>query len=216
MDVVTPARSPIPRIVGIGILIYGAGTFAGFVGSGSPGGDYSDAMVLRYIRSGHLAVAFGLWYLVALSALGLLVAAPGLRELRRVGGFLAGLATAGAAISVAGAFVSGGVAVAVAEGGTAVRSGVGLPALYTLTGIGNLLAVCAPALCMGVAALVLAARGQLPTWLRIFTAVAGVCGILAPFFFTYFVYAVWTVVAGIVLTRRGSSQRVAEPEPSLV
>jgi hypothetical protein len=33
---------------------------------------------------------------------------------------------------------------------------VPLPVFYTLTEIGNLIAVCGPALCMGVAALVLA------------------------------------------------------------
>jgi len=216
MDITTPAPRVVRRSVGIGMLIYGIGTLVGFASSGSPGGDYTDAMVSHYIGSGHLVVAWGFWYLVALSGLGLLVAAPGLRELRSIGGFIAGLATAGAALAVTGAFISGGVAVAVAEGGHDVRAGVTLPVFYTLTEIGNLIAVCAPALCMGVAALVLAARGPLPTWLRVVSAVAGVCGILAPLFFTYFLYALWTVIIGITWTRRRSADQITAPEPSLV
>ena len=45
----------------------------------------------------------------------------------------------------------------------------------------------------------LAARSTLPGWLRAFSAVAGVCGILAPLFFTYFVFTLWTIAAGITL-----------------
>jgi Na+/H+-dicarboxylate symporter len=93
---------------------------------------------------------------------------------------------------------------------------VGLPVFYTLTEIGNLLAVCGPALCLGVAALVLATRGPLPTWLRVFSVLAGVCGVLAPFYFTYFVYALWTLVAGITWTLGRSPQRVRDSEPSMV
>ena len=76
---------------------------------------------------------------------------------------------------------------------------------------------CGPALCIGVAALVLAARGPLPGWLRIFSAAAGVCGILAPFFFTYFLFVLWTITAGIALALTSPQPRITnEPQPSLV
>jgi hypothetical protein len=52
---------------------------------------------------------------------------------------------------------------------------------------------------VGVAALVLATRSTLPGWLRAFSAVAGLCGIFAPLFFTYFVFTLWTIVAGITM-----------------
>jgi hypothetical protein len=74
-----------------------------------------------------------------------------------------------------------------------------------------------PALCIGVAALILAARGRLPQWLRVFSVIAGVCGILAPLFFTYFVYVLWTIVAGITLARSSrDSGHAPQPQPSLV
>ncbi len=54
-----------------------------------------------------------------------------------------------------------------------------------------------------------------PRWLRIFSAVAGVCGILAPFCFTFFAYRLWTLVCGVTLvTRRTPSAR--RPQESLV
>jgi hypothetical protein len=208
----------IPRSAGLGLAGYGLGTTIAFAGSGSPGGDYEESAVTKYVSFGHFWVASGLWYLGALSALGLIVLAVGLRAQPGVGGILAGFATAGAALAIAGAFVSGGLAVAMAEGGTAVRAGVPHPVVYTLTEIGNLLAVCAPALCVGVAAIVLALRTTaLPGWLRGISVVAGICGVLAPFFFTYYVFVLWTVVAGIVIARRRSVPAPSRvPAPSLV
>jgi hypothetical protein len=46
--------------------------------------------------------------------------------------------------------------------------------------------------------------------------VAGVCGILAPLFFTYFVFVLWTIVAGIALARARAPHQVSEPQASLV
>ncbi|HEY3511859.1 MAG TPA: hypothetical protein VGL36_21970 [Kribbella sp.] len=199
----------IPRSAGLGLLGYGVGTAVAFMGSGAPGGGYDDTGVARYIAGSHAAAGFTLWYVGALSALGLVVFGTGLRHL---GDGLRSLAIAATATSVVGAFVSGGVVVAMAEGGTAVRTGVPHPVVYTLTEIGNLLAVCAPALFIGVVAIVLAFRAQLPGWLRGFCVIAGVCGIAAPFFFTYFVYLLWTVVAGATL----AINRTKAPAPALV
>lgn len=205
------------RFAGIGLAVYGLGTAIAFTGSGSPGGDYRLSMVTDYTAPGHLITAFALWYIGALAALGLVVFAAGIRRLAEVGPVLAGLAVMGAAVSLTGSFVSGGLEVAMAEGGPAVRGGVPTPVVYTITEIGNLLAVCAPALCIGVAALVLAARGRLPRWMRVFSVIAGVCGILAPLFFTYFVFVLWTVIAGITLARSSrQSDHTREPQPSLV
>ncbi|GAA1588629.1 MULTISPECIES: hypothetical protein [Kribbella] len=199
----------IPRSAGLGLLGYGAGTAIAFLGSGSPGGGYDDAGITRYITGSHAVAGFTLWYVGALSALGLVVFGTGLR---RIADQLRSLAIAAAATSVTGAFVSGGVLVAMAEGGEPVRTGVPHPVIYTITEIGNLLAVCAPALLVGVVAIVLAFRAGLPGWLRVFCLVAGICGVAAPFFFTYFVYLLWTVVAGATL----AISRTRAPAPSLV
>ena len=197
--------------------MYGLVTTAAFMAAGSPGGDYSDTNVTDYISSGHLPAAVILWYIGTFGALSLLVVANGLRELPGVGRFLAGLCTAGTATSLVGAFISAGVIVATAEGGSAVHDGVPHPVIYMITEIGNLIALCAPALCVGVVALLLAARGPLPVWLRVFSVIAGVCGILAPFYFTYFIFVLWTVVAGVAIaTRRRESVTPAQPAPSLV
>jgi len=210
------SNATIARSSGIWLTAYGVGTAIPFMGSGAPGGSYDHAQVADYVAAGHYAIAFTLWYVGALAALALVAFAVGVRRTPGVGPVLAGLTLVGAAVSVVGAFVSGGLDVAMAEGGAPIRSGVPGPVVYTITEIGNLLAVCAPALCVGVAACVLAARVSLPTWLRVFSVVAGVCGILAPFFFTYFVFLLWTIIAGIAVARSPRPNVISEPRPSLV
>ena len=97
-----------------------------------------------------------------------------------------------------------------------MQTGITHPAVYVLTETGNLMAVCAPALLVGVAAIVLARRAALPGWLRVASLVAGICGILAPLFFTYFVFVLWTLVFGgwVALGRHRSGAK--DLEPSLV
>jgi hypothetical protein len=185
------------RTAGLGLLVYGIGTVAALMAIGSPGGDYSGRDVAAYVSSGHRVAAFALAYLGAFAAVGLLVFAHRMRdELGAAGRIVWGLAVAGTATAVAGWFVVGGVAVAAAEGGTAVAS-VPHPVIYLFTQIGNLVAVCGGAFFTGLIALVLAARGPLPTPLRIASAVAGVCGIAAPFYFPMVVFWLWVLVVGI-------------------
>jgi hypothetical protein len=207
-----------PKSAGIGLLVYGVGVTAAFIAVGSPGGDYEESAVRTFVSSGHWPAAFALSYLAAFAALGLVVFGNALRPSLGypLGDLVWGLAVAGTATSVVGAFVTGGLDVAMAEGGHTVQTGVPHPVVYTITEIGNLLAVCGPAFFVGVIALVLAARAPWPMWLRAFSAVAGLCGILAPLFFTYFVFAIWTVVAGVALVRSGSRSQVDEPRASLV
>ncbi len=205
---------PIPRHAGAGLLVYGLGTTFAAAGSGSPGGDYEPSLVADYIASSHWPVAFGLWYVAALSAVGLLVAGAALRALGGwLGDVLWGLAVAGAATSVVGAFVSGGLVVAEAEGGAAVQAGVPHPVVYTITEIGNLLAVCAPALFVGVGAVLLATRLPMPRWLRAFSVFAGVCGVLAPLYFPYPVFLVWVVVVAIAVLRSGARTPALDGSP---
>ncbi len=207
------------RAAGIGLMVYGIGTFVGGMNSGAPGGDYESSLVTSYIRQGHWVPAFALWYLCALSALALLVVGSRLpRTGDWLGDVLWGLAVAGAAVSIVGAFVGGGVEVAMAEGGHAVQAGVPHPVIYLITEISILLAVCGPALTVGVGAVLVAARTAMPTGWRVVTVLAGVCGVLAPLYFTYFVFVLWTIAVGIAMTvlARRAARTAVEPAASLV
>ena len=63
------------------------------------------------------------------------------------------------------------------------------------------------------AAIVLAVRAGLPTWLKIFSIIAGVCGILAPFYFTLGIYLIWVLVFGTWAVVRGGRQTAVVPSP---
>jgi hypothetical protein len=210
----------IPRRTGVALIIYGLGVTAAFLTLGSPGGDYDPDIIASYISRGHWPAAFALAYLSAFCALALLAAGHGLRTAMggALGDFVWGLSIAGTATGVVGAFVTGGLDVSMAEGGHQVQNGVAQPIVYTISEIGNLIAVCGPAFFAGVIAMVWAARGPMPLWLRVFSVVAGACGILAPFFFTYFLFVLWTIVTGLTLIaqRAAPQTTTAEPAPSLV
>jgi hypothetical protein len=187
------------RSAGIALAFYGVVTFLAF-GFNAPGGNYSETAVARFISSGHMWTAFGLGYLGILGALAILVFGARMRgEAGSSGDLVWGLTLVGTATSLVGWFVTGGLAVAMAEGGDPVRGAIAHPVVYTVSEIGNLLAVCSPALCVGVASILLARQASLPRWLQVFTMVAGVCGVLASFYFTYFVFVLWTLVAGMAL-----------------
>lgn len=202
----------IPRSAGIGLLVYAVGTTVGFVSAGGPGGDYEAASIASYVDPSSYPQTFGSWYLGALAALGLLAFGHGLR---RLGGWLGdtvwALSIAGLATSVVGAFVAGGLVTALAEGGTAVQQGVPGPVVYTISEIGNLLALCGPAFFVGVVAILLAARAGLPRWLSIFSVVAGLCGILLPFYVTIPIYLIWALVFGVRLAVRGGRRSDQSP-----
>ena len=190
------------RSTGLGLLVYGIGTVVPFATIGVPGGAYEPPKVAAYLAQGHALSTFGIAYLGLFAALGLLVFGQGIRaELgSRWGDTAWALSVTAVALGLAGWFVGAGVVVATAEGGPAISAGIPLPVAHTIGEIAGLLTGCAPAFCIGVVALLMT-RAPLPGWLRAFSAVAGVCGILAPFYFTFFVYLLWTVVCGMALAR---------------
>ena len=209
----------IPRRAGGALLVYGLGVTIAFMSLGAPGGDYDPGDIATFVSRGHWPTAFAIAYVSALCALGLMVFGQSVRRSldESLGDLVWGLCLAGTAVSVVGAFLVGGIDVSMAEGGTHVQTGVSQPVIYTLSEVGNLVAVCGPAFFAGVVAIVLAAVGRLPMWLRVFSVVAGLCGISAPFFFTYFVFVLWTIATGLTLLARRPSQAAAtEPAPSLV
>jgi hypothetical protein len=199
------------RTAGTALFLYAVATFVANVLIAAPGGQYQAADVADYVDSGHFPLAFGAAYLGCLGAVAVLPFVLGIRDQLGPWSDLAwGLGVAATTTGVIGWFVGAGVDVAMAEGGSTVPAGVPHPVVYTLTEIGNLLSWCAPALFIGIVAILLSRVQALPRWLRVFSAVAGVCGILAPFFFTYFVYLLWALVFAATLVARRSS-----PEPQL-
>lgn len=204
------------RTAGAALLVYAFASFAGNILLAAPGGDYEPTLVGDFVSSGHSTTAFAAAYLGILGSVALLPFVLWARtELAHLGELAWGLGVAAAATGVVGWFVNGGVAVAMAEGGSGIRAGVAAPTVYALTEIGNLLAWCAPALFVGIVAILLSRTTALPRWLRVFSVVAGVCGILAPFYFTFFVYLLWAVVLGVTLVSRRALV-AAQPRPSLV
>ncbi len=204
------------RTAGAALLIYGLATFAANALSAAPGGQYEPGGVAGYIDPGHFPIAFAAAYLGCLGAVAVLPFALGIRrELGRFGELAWGLGVAAATTGVIGWFISAGVDVAMAEGGSTVTAGVEPPVVYTLTEIGNLVSWCAPALFVGLIAMLLSRVTTLPRWLRVLSAVAGVCGVLAPFFFTFFLYLLWTLVLGVTLVARPTSPAM-QSQPSIV
>lgn len=209
----------IPRRAGGALIVYALGVTVAFLSLSAPGGDYDTGNIASFVSRGHWPTAFVFAYVSALCSLGLIVFGQALRRSlgETVGDLVWGLCLAGTSASVVGAFLVGGIDVAMAEGGTPVQTGVSQPVIYTLSEVGNLVAVCGPAFFAGAIALVLAAVGRLPLWLRAFSVVGGVCGILAPFFFTYFVFVLWAIVTGItLLASRTREPAAVGPAPSLV
>jgi hypothetical protein len=208
----------IPRRAAGALIVYGVGVTFAFLASGTPGGDYDDEAIRSYLTSGHWPDAFALAYLAAGCALALTVFGHGLRTALggALGDFVWGLSIAGTATGVVGVFVTAGLDVSMSEGGHAVQTGVPHPVVYAISEIGNLIAVCAPAFFTGGIAMVGAVRGPMPAWLRVASVVAGVCGILAPLFFTYFIFVLWTVVAGATVATARQPRSSADPQPSLV
>jgi hypothetical protein len=212
----TSERTTSRRTAGLGLLAYGIATPLAFMSSGSPGGDYDARTVTDYVASGHWPTTFVLAYIGAFAALGLLVFGRRMRhEVGAAGDLLWGLLVAATAVAVAGWFMAGGIAVSMAEGGAALTT-VPHPVVYLISEISNLVAVCASAFLIGVAALVLGARSALPSPVRVFSGVAGVCGILAPVFFPLFLFWLWAIIAGawVAASRSGSTEpatRQAQP-----
>lgn len=197
------------RAAGLGLIAYGLGTPVAFMTINSPGGNYDDKVVAAYVSSGHWVAAFVLAYVGAFAALGLLAFGSRMREeLGAAGRTVWGLSVGAATAGVVGWFLVGGVAVAAAEGSPDVAT-VAHPVVYTLTEMGNLVAVCSSAFLVGVAALVLVARARLSIGLRVVTAIAGVCGIVAPLFFPIFLFWLWAIGFGVYLT----ASRSRRPEP---
>jgi hypothetical protein len=184
------------RTAGLGLLAYAIGTPVAFMGIGAPGGDYKDSTVTNFIGSGHRVTAIALAYLGAFAALGLLPFAARMRsELRSGGDLFWGLSVAGVAASVVGWFMLGGLPVVFAEGGTALA---GLPhdVVYAMGEVSILVGIGASSFLVGAAALVLGTRAPLPGALRVFTVVAGVCGLLASFYFPIFLFWLWAITFG--------------------
>ena len=202
------------RAAGLGLVAYGLGTAVAFMSTGSPGGSYEESKVVAYMDSGHWPVAALLGYLGAFAAVGLLVFANRMRhELGARGDLFWALCVAASASAVVGWFLIAGISVAFGEGGSALGA-IPHPVVYLVSEMSNLVTVCGSAFFVGTAAIVLASKAALPTALRVTTYVAGVCGILAAFFFPLFLFWLWAIVFG-AWTALSDRDAARAPQPQL-
>jgi hypothetical protein len=207
------------RRAGLAALAFTVTTFAAVALTGTPGGDYEPSQVASYISSGHHVPAFIGGYLGLAGALALIVLTASLRRQLPVtapaaGDAVWGLGVAAAATAVVGWSLAAGIPVAYAEGGQAGHQlAVSSSTIYVLGEVASLASFAVPAILVGAALLIVAARlDTLPAWLRRTTYVAGVCGIAAPFFFPYFLFLLWGIVFGI---RQVVDSRSPAAEPAL-
>lgn len=202
------------RTAGIALLVYVIGTTVCFGSSMGPGGNYHDSDVIGFITDPDRWLHFTLYYVGALASLGLLVFGLALRRSTGpLGPLVVQLATVGTALSVAGAFVVGGFEVAMVEGGAAVRDPMPHAVAYTFGEFGNLLMLCGPSMFVGIIAIVLAVRTPMPGWLRGYSVIAGVCGILGPLYFTLGFFLIWALVFGVWMLIRRVPAATADPDP---
>ena len=101
-----------------------------------------------------------------------------------------------------------------------VRSGliskiIRKPTLTTFAEIGNLMASTAPSFLIGAAALLIAVKGGLPTWLRVLTIIGGLCAMAEPWYFPIVGEVAWVVCFGIWAIVRGQRRSQGLPEPIL-
>ncbi|MFD1827151.1 hypothetical protein [Mumia zhuanghuii] len=208
----------IPRSAGLGLLVFLAGIVA-WSFAGTMGGTFHEADVQAFIEGHHRNLDFVLYTVGALASLGLLVFGWAVRDrFERVGGLIWGLCVAGVATAVTGLWLLGGFQVAMAEGGEQAQE-IPQSVAYTIGTIGHLCAGPAPAFFIGIVALLLAAKAEMPVWLRVFTVLAGLCALTAALYFTAGAYLLWLLVFGIwaVSHRRPSVSRGGErPAESLV
>jgi hypothetical protein len=204
----------IPRSAGLGLLVFLAGIVA-WSFAGTMGGTFHESEVQAFIAGDHRSLDFVLYTVGALASMGLLVFGWSVRDrFARVGELVWGLSVAGTATAVSGLFVLGGFQVAMAEGGEQAQE-VPQSVAYTIGTIGHLFAGPAPALFVGIIALLLAAKAELPGWMRVFTVLAGVCAVTAALYFTAAVYLLWLLVFGIwAATRRQHGSRRGSERPA--
>lgn len=205
------------RGTGLALITYVIATVVAMFGLGAPGGDYTPAQVTDFLSGDRAWIAAAFGYLGIVGALALLPVARGLRDLAGTrGDSVWGLGVAAMGAGTVGWFLTAALAIAAGMGGPAVREAVPLPVVYIVGLASNLVALCAPALLIGVIAWTISRTESLPLWVRLAFGAAGVCGVLAPFYFTYLLYLLILLILGGWLAIGVSRSVAQDPLPSLV
>jgi hypothetical protein len=202
-------------LAGVGAIAFGVLTVVGFMG-GTPGGNYDESTVADYVSAGHFPTVIATGYLAILGVVGLICLLAYLRELvgadprnQFAANIVWGIGLASAASFAVGWGLVTGIAVAAAEGGTgasvphAVTYQLSDTSVNVLFGSGGIL------LGFALIALMVSTPGQLPSWLRWATVVAGVLALGAPFFFPAFAIPLWGIGFGVWLIAAGGRRPVA-------
>ena len=184
------------RTAGFGLLAYGIGTPFAIIVPGIPGGEYSDAVVAKFISSGHLTIALISMYMGAFAALGFLVFANRMRhELRSSGDLFWALAVAGTTSAVIGYISLGSIAIAFTETGFAASFPHAV--IYLVIQMSSGIVIGAAYLFFGIATLLLALRSTLPSWLRVATYLGALGGLLSIMWIPQLLHWLWAIIFGI-------------------
>jgi hypothetical protein len=204
-------RATVGGIAGIAFSVL---TVVAFALAEPPGGDYSESNIADYLAKGHRPVVWVAFYLGLFGVFALIVLLAHLRELAgtelapRTAAIFWGSGLAGAASFAAGWAVIGGQIVAHTEGGGDVV--IPTPATYLISEIGVVMIFGSGGVLIGLALLVLglAALRAVPSWVRWFTAIAGLGAVAGLAYFPFFLLIIWGIAIGIWLLVSG---RRAEP-----
>src|SRR5436190_5289959 len=199
-------------LAGIGGIGFSVLTLIAFLLSSPPGGTYNVKDVADFVAKGHRAAVIVAFHVGMLGVLGLILLLAHLR--RQIAADASGAASIfwGAGVAAAASFAVGwgiicGQIVARAEAGRALA--VPLDLAYLIGEIGVIMIFGAGAILIGFAliAFSLAGRVPFPSWLRWFTAAAGVASLASVAFFPFFLLLVWGIVIGVwLLMRRGPAE----------
>ena len=203
-----------------GILFAGLWFLTAFV-SDPPGGSYSASDVANFVAKDHRTAVFVAVALGLLSALGLLLLLAGLRERVSGGGSLTATVFWSASILSVTGFAIGWMTVLTvpisrAYGGSSLV--VIDPVLtYTITEIGWVIMFAIGGTFLGVA-LITSAIGSaqaFPTWLRWFTLIVGVIGLVSLAWIPFFALPIWAIIVSLWLIAAGrTGAPVTQPRPA--
>ncbi|HEU0194563.1 MAG TPA: hypothetical protein VFQ71_10215 [Gaiellales bacterium] len=210
-------RSP-RSFAGWGGVAFAILFFAAMLAGNPPGGNYSASEVAGYVAGGHRTAVFASVYLAIAGAIGMVALVSDLRT-RLVPGTaartFAGCGLVGAAALAIGWCISTTNPLSMTLGG---GKALDPRVMYAFSQAGLVVGFAAGGIMLGAALLVLAVNssGELPTWLRWLTGVAGVLGLASPAFFPFFALLLWSLVIGIwtLTSDSAAAPQTARPAPT--
>lgn len=201
---------PQALLASVGALAFGILVFVSFFVANPPGGNYKASDMADYIAKGHRPAVFVSAYLMLIAVVGLYFTLHRLRDL--IDGQRASLFW-GFSVGAVAAWLVGYAIVISPAAALAFSSGdlTTLPPtlVYTMSEAGWAVMYAGGGMLLGCALLTFAAgRVAVGSWLRWFTALAGVAALAGMAWFPMFVVYIWAIVLGIWLLLAGRERAV--------